>query len=214
MVVTSCMSRFSLVDLARMSSSSKALKELFLRQLNDNSNLTPHALMRQCVTEASAAFPWANSYYHVRQCRYRESAGVTAGVQHRMFRQSFKALQWLLHTSHTRYFANQDDPVVAETKRTMLYTSYMPGPHALLLVAAGLRFSHAEFLAAARAGVNGLWVWVAACEKLGVDSGLPGWVEEQVGLHRKYQPEVSAVLAESRVRQRAACHILCFLCVS
>ena len=97
---------------------------------------------------------------------------------------------------HSGFFANQDDPVVAETKRTMLYTSYMPGPHVLLLVAAGLHFSHAEFLAAARAGVKGLWVWVAACEVLRVSSGLPGWNEEQVGLRRKYQPEVRTTATE------------------
>jgi hypothetical protein len=77
---------------------------------------------------------------------------------------------WLMHvTPHSAATAL----AAADVLQRLVHLPHVPLQHAQQLVAAGLRISYAQLLAAARSMVAGVEVWVQAQKQLGVTSDIP-----------------------------------------
>jgi hypothetical protein len=129
-----------------------------------------------------------------------EGRAISGPYRDSTLMKSYKAMRWVMSTSGIDYSAqeNETSALTKERIRSLLCTSYVPLPHAALLVAAGLRFSYEQLLTAAEDGVKGLWVWVGACQKLGVPSGLPLHVQRRIGLQQEQQQDESPQVGQMR----------------
>jgi hypothetical protein len=81
-----------------------------------------------------------------------------------------KPVMWLVWTSEsaaTSAFAS------ADVLQRLLHLPHVPMQQAMPLVAAGVRISYQQLLAAARRMVTGVEVWVQAQQQLGIVSDLP-----------------------------------------
>ena len=143
-VIKTCMDFFSILDLARISSSSRSLGQLCESQLCEGNTLLPQDLLRALVKDSvtrprsnarSCALSSENPCYEVTKlgCGGVLSTPVS------------KALRWILRMSRIS-FTNETDPRLSETVRALLHTSNMPKELAEVFVASGFRPTYMQLL--------------------------------------------------------------------
>ena len=158
-VMSSCMSCFDIFDLAQMYCSSKSLKKLCQSTLKEGNKQAAYDLLVQSVRAAA------------KVSEFEERLG---NVQHA--RVPVKAVAWLLETSGLEFFSTMDH-VTEETARRLLHTPNIPSSFVAVLVAAGLRYTYAQLITAARSAVRGLSVWIPTKRMQGQPSGMPAYAQ-------------------------------------
>lgn len=174
-IFETCLPHFSLIDLVRLSTSSKVFAKVCKSHLAAGNRLLAHRLLRKTV-QAAAQSAVASQTPTRRSSRYARNTQNRINNTNIELQQYVRALEWLLQVAGSERLLSRypSNPHAAETVSILLQSK--PAVHldiSKALVAAGLRITYQQLFEAAHSNPEGLAVWFKAHQRLRIQTGFP-----------------------------------------